>query len=271
MELIKLAIFSKDALEGKHILITGATGGIGFETAKVIASMGASVTVTGRKVDTLENLKQELLSITDEEKIFTKVADLSNESDRIELIKSCEDHLGFIYGLVNTAAIMGGTVVDQLEEEDVRSMIDVNYISTFSLTKLVYQKMREKKAGAIVNVSSLSGLRGTYANAAYSASKFALIGFTQSLALEAIQENIRVNAVCPGFVDTKMANEYIEINAKANNVSFEEQKSKSEKSIPSGRFTAPIEVANTIAFLLTDAANNIVGESVKISGGAVMR
>ncbi|WP_445491319.1 SDR family NAD(P)-dependent oxidoreductase [Niallia sp. 03133] len=266
-----MAIFSKEALAEKHILITGATGGIGQETAKVIASMGASVTVTGRKVHALEKLKQELLTITEEEKIFAKAADLSDESDRQELVKSSEKQLGFIYGLVNNAAIMGGTVVDQLEEQDVRSMMDINYVSTFALTKLVYKKMREQKAGAIVNVSSLSGLRGTYANAAYSASKFAIIGFTQSLALEAIQENIRVNAVCPGFVDTKMANEYIEINAKANNVAFEEQKKLSAKSIPSGRFTAPIEVANTIAFLLTDAANNIVGESVKISGGAVMR
>ncbi|MFT8321832.1 MAG: SDR family oxidoreductase [Bacillus sp. (in: firmicutes)] len=266
-----MGIFSNEALKGKHILITGATGGIGQETAKVIAAMGASVSITGRKVDVLENLRKELLNFTEEENIFAKAADLSDESDRMDLVQSCEEKLGFIYGLVNTAAIMGGTVVDQLEETDVRNMMDINYISTFNLTKLVYQKMRENHAGAIVNVSSLSGLRGTYANAAYSASKFALIGFTQSLALEAIQENIRVNAVCPGFVDTEMANEYIEINAKANNVSFEEQKVKSAKSIPSGRFTSPIEVANTIAFLLTDAANNIVGESVKISGGAVMR
>jgi 3-oxoacyl-[acyl-carrier protein] reductase len=121
-----------------------------------------------------------------------------------------------------------------------------------------------------VNVSSLSGLRGTYGNSAYSASKFAITGFTQSFAVEAIEHNIRVNSVCPGFVDTDMGINAIKRKAGRESKSFEEKMKEVESGIPSGRITTAREVANTIAFLLTDAAENIVGESVKISGGSVM-
>src|SRR5690606_7085642 len=129
----------------------------------------------------------------------------------------------------------------------------------------------ERKEGDIVNLASLSGLRGTYANAAYSASKFAVVGWTQSMALEAVDYGIRVNAVCPGYVDTEMARSSLRRKAERNQTSFAEELELAEKSIPSGRLSTALEVANTIAFLLTDAARNIVGESVKISGGSVMR
>src|SRR5690606_5310852 len=118
---------------------------------------------------------------------------------------------------------------------------------------------------------SLSGLRGGYGHTAYAASKFALIGFTHCLAVEAIKHNVRVNAVCPGFVDTEMGYDVIRRQAAANRVSFEEQLERTNAGIPSGRTTTPEEVANAIAFLLTDAAASIVGESLKISGGAVLR
>ncbi|MGG3640336.1 SDR family NAD(P)-dependent oxidoreductase [Bacillus gobiensis] len=265
-----MTIFSSSALEGKHVLITGATGGIGFETAKVTAAMGARLTVTGRNESKLSELATELSAMTDKQKIFVRAADITKEEDRAQLLEEAEAIHGNITGLVNSAAIAGGTTVDELKEEDLDRMMHLNLTSTIMLTKAVYKKMLEIKNGTIVNVSSLSGLRGTYGNAAYSSSKFALIGFTQSLSVEAIPSNIRVNAVCPGYVDTKMGRDVIERNAKQNGVSFEEQLAEIEKGIPSGRITTPVEVANTIAFLLTDAAPNIVGESIKISGGSVL-
>ncbi|GAA0328816.1 SDR family oxidoreductase [Oceanobacillus sp. FSL W7-1293] len=266
-----MAIFSKDALEGRHVLITGATGGIGRETAKIVAQMGAKVTITGRNADKLAELRQELEGLTDASKLFVQQADITEEAERMQLVRNARDALGFISDLVNAAGVAGNKTVDQLEEADIQAMLTVNYLSAFSLTKEIYQKMQEKQQGNIVNVASLSGLRGTYGNSAYASSKFAMIGWTQSMALEAIAYNIRVNAVCPGFVDTEMVQGLFEAKAENTNQSYEQVRKAAEDSLPSQKITAPDEVGNTIAYLLTDAARNIVGESVKISGGAVMR
>lgn len=266
-----MAIFSRDALEGNHILITGATGGIGHAAAKVLAGMGAWVTVTGRDEGKLEALKKELLQITDEEHIFAQTADLTDADDRERLVSAAESALGFISGLVNSAGVSIGDTVENLTEEDLEQLMNINYKATFLLTQLVYRNMREKKRGAIVNLASLSGLRGTHGGTAYAASKFAVIGWTQSMALEAIEYGIRVNAVCPGNVDTAMARTSILRKADRLNIPFEQAMEEAKNSIPSGRLSTAEEVANTVAFLLTDAAGNIVGESIKISGGSVMR
>lgn len=265
-----MAIFSKDALEGRHVLITGATGGIGRETAKIVAQMGAKVTITGRNTDKLAELRQELAGLTDTSKLFVQQADITEEAERTQLASNAREALGFISDLVNAAGVAGNKTVDQLEEADIQAMLTVNYLSAFSLTKEIYEEMQEKQQGNIVNVASLSGLRGTYGNSAYASSKFAMIGWTQSMALEAIAYNIRVNAVCPGFVDTEMVQGLFEAKAKNTNQSYEQVRKAAEDSLPSQRITASDEVGNTIAYLLTDAARNIVGESVKISGGAVM-
>ncbi|QDY45937.1 SDR family oxidoreductase [Planococcus glaciei] len=266
-----MAIFSNDSLKQKHVLITGATGGIGYETAKVLAGMGARLTVTGRNEEKLLELKRELTPLSGEENIFVKTADLTDQASREELVESSAKALGFINGLVNSAGIGGGGVVEELDEETVERVMDVNFKSTLFLTQLVYRRMLEQKEGDIVNLSSLSGLRGTHGNTAYAASKFAVIGWTQSMALEAIEHNIRVNAVCPGYVETEMAWNSIRKKAEKNGISFEEGMKEAAAAIPSGRISTTEEVANTIAFLLTDAARNIVGESLKISGGNFMR
>ncbi|MFD1067893.1 SDR family NAD(P)-dependent oxidoreductase [Oceanobacillus locisalsi] len=266
-----MAIFSKDALKGRHIVITGATGGIGKETAKIVAQMGAKVTITGRNTDKLAHLEQELQVLTDASNLFVQKSDITDKEEREQLVSNAREALGFISDLVNAAGIAGKKTVDQLEESDIESMLHVNYLAAFSLSKEIYKEMQEKKQGNIVNVASLSGLRGTHGNSAYASSKFAMIGWTQSMALEAIAYNVRVNAVCPGFVDTEMVQKLFQANAEKTNQSYEQVKQTAEESLPSERITTPEEVGNTIAFLLTDAAQNIVGESVKISGGAVMR
>ncbi|HET7580374.1 MAG TPA: SDR family oxidoreductase [Bacillales bacterium] len=265
-----MTIFAKDSLKGKHALVTGATGGIGYETAKVLAAMGASVTVTGRKKEKLEQLAEEIHTQSPEADVFTYAADLAKAEDRKKLVETAENNCGLISMLVNSAGISGGTAVDQLKQGEMERIMHLNYTATVLLTQLVYKKMMQKKEGAIVNVSSLSGLRGTHGNTAYAASKFALIGFTHSMAVEAIEYGVRVNAVCPGYVDTDMGKAAIQRRADRAGRSLDEQMEVVNQGLPSGRITTPQEVANTIAFLLTDAAGNIVGESVKISGGSVL-
>ncbi len=266
-----MSVFAIDALKDRHVLITGATGGIGYETAKVLISMGAKVTVTGRNQDKLCQLEKDLLQLASKNKICVVLADITKEKDRTNLLQTAEEMQGYISDLVNAAGVSGGAPVEQLETDVIEQLMDINYFSTFRLTKEIYQKMIPEKRGNIVNVASLSGLRGTYGNSAYASTKFAMIGWTQSMALEAIEYNIRVNAVCPGFVDTDMAHHILKKKAERNDISYQQALENATNNIPSGRLTTALEVANTIAFLLTDAAQNIVGESVKISGGSVLR
>ncbi|CAM3715139.1 SDR family NAD(P)-dependent oxidoreductase [Alkalicoccus chagannorensis] len=266
-----MTLFDKKAFERQHILVTGATGGIGAAVANMLSSHGADVTVTGRDEEKLSKLKQQAHYHGDPARIHAVTANLTEERDRHLLIQSAEDAFGPITGLVNSAGTAKGDVVEELKEEDMHDTMEINYTSLVLLTQLVYKQMKEKGKGSIVNISSLSGLRGTYGNAAYSASKFAVIGFTQSFALEAIEHGIRVNAVCPGFVDTEMARGILQKKADRRGISYEEQRKEAEEGLPSGRMTTPEETAEAILFLLSDAASNIVGESMKISGGSVMR
>lgn len=266
-----MTIFTEDTLKCQHILITGATGGIGYETAKEVVRAGGDITITGRKKEKLAQLKEECATIKENVKVYMSVADLNDQQDRTRLIREAEDELGPIDGLVNSAGVAGGGLLEELEEKTLRDVMELNYFSTVLFTQDVFTSMKQSGRGAIVNLSSLSGLRGTHGNTAYSASKFAITGFTQSFAIEAIGHDVRVNAVCPGYVDTEMGRSAIKHKAEREGLSYEEQRSIAEEGIPSGRLTKPEEVARSIVYLLSDASENIVGESLKISGGSVMR
>ncbi|SER73629.1 SDR family NAD(P)-dependent oxidoreductase [Salisediminibacterium halotolerans] len=262
-----MGVFNAQAFQGKHYVVTGATRGIGRETAMFLTSHGAVVTATGRNAEALADLKQH----AEKGRLHTVAGDLTKREDREWIADQAVQAGGAIDGLVNCAGITGGDTVENLQEDQLTSVMTVNYTAVVLFTQNIYAYMKPNRTGSIVNVSSLSGLRGTYGNTAYSASKFALIGFTQSFALEAAEYGIRVNAVCPGFVDTDMAESILQKKAAREHISYEEMRKKTEEGLPSKRITAPIEVAETIAFLLSDAGKNIVGESLKISGGAVMR
>ncbi|MBM7579565.1 SDR family NAD(P)-dependent oxidoreductase [Jeotgalibacillus terrae] len=264
-------IFAQDGLEHQHILVTGATGGIGWHTVKELLKTGASVTAAGRNKDKLDELKSACEQEGIADKLLTVAADLNESGDRGKLHDQATEHAGPVTGLVNSAGISGGGPVEELSEEDMKKVMELNYFSTVALTQLIYPDMKKANSGAVVNVSSLSGLRATHGNTAYAASKFAVIAFTQAFAHEAAAHGVRVNAVCPGFVDTEMGRNAIQKKADRADRSFEEQMKIVEEGLPSGRITQPEEVARTIIFLLSDAAENIIGESVKISGGAVMR
>ncbi len=172
---------------------------------------------------------------------------------------------------MNAAGVSGSfgrDTLDKITEGELHRMMQLNWTATVLLTQRVYKDMEQ--GGAIVNISSLSGLRGGKGNTPYASSKFALQAFTQSFALEAIERGIRVNAVCPGYVDTAMGNGAILSVGKAVGNDYTEQRRLIEQQMPSGRITNPEEVANTATFLLTGAAKNIIGESIKITGGAYM-
>ncbi|SDN38583.1 SDR family NAD(P)-dependent oxidoreductase [Alkalicoccus daliensis] len=266
-----MSFYSNSAFTNEHILITGATGGIGYVTSLALLKAGACVTVTGRNDEKLSRIKQEAHYHADASRMHVVSGDITVPNDRHRIVKEANDSFGPITGLVNSAGISGGDVVENIQEEEINEIMELNFTAQVMLSQLVFKQMKELQRGNIVNVSSLSGLRGTYGNTAYAGSKFALIGFTQSFALEAIDYGVRVNAVCPGFVDTSMAQHILEKKAAKAGISYEEQRNRTEEALPSKKITTPEEVADTILFLLTGASKNIIGESIKISGGSVMR
>jgi len=267
-----MAIYSADALDGETALVTGATGGIGSTTAEVIAGMGADVVLTGRDEDVLSTVRREVADAATGGDVHTHATDITDATDRQALLAAAEERCGPVSLLVNSAGVNGDRrPFEAMTEEQFEAVMDINVTATTLLTRAVYDGMKSRGEGAIVNVSSLSGLRGTYRSIAYCASKFALTGITQSLSLEAIEHGVRVNAVCPGWVDTPMAHDGIRSKAEAESRTYEEQLEHERSGLPSGRITTPEEVANAIAFLLTDAAPNVVGECVKLSGGSVLR
>jgi 3-oxoacyl-[acyl-carrier protein] reductase len=266
-----MTLFSKTSFQNTHILITGATGGIGYVTALALLKLGANVTATGRNEEKLSQLKQTVHYQSEGSRIHVVPGDIASGDDRNRIVGEACEAFGDIDGLVNAAGITGGDLVEKIKEEDLIDIMETNFTAQVMLSQTVYNIMQKNRKGKIVNVSSLSGLRGTYGNTAYAGSKFALIGFTQSFALEAVEYGVRVNAVCPGFVDTEMARGIIDHKAVREGISYEEKREKIEKELPSGRITSPEEVADTIIFLLSNSAANIIGESVKISGGSVMR
>ncbi|MBN8237303.1 SDR family oxidoreductase [Halobacillus kuroshimensis] len=266
-----MTIFSKEALKGEHIIVTGATGGIGYEAAKEIVRAGGHVTITGRNEEKLSSLREDCASINGAAQIYVSVADLNKTEDRKKIVHDAAQAIGPVTGVVNSAGIIGGGPLEDLTEEEMRKVMELNYFSTVLFTQEAFQMMKANGKGSIVNLSSLSGLRGTHSNTAYSASKFAITGFTQSFAFEAIEHGIRVNAVCPGYVDTAMGQEAIRSKGEREGRSYEEQRVLAEEGIPSGRLSSPEEVARSIVYLLSSASENIVGESLKVSGGTVMR
>lgn len=262
-----MTLYNREAFQNKHYVVTGSTRGIGRETVRFLLKCGADVTAAGRDQKRLSDLQNEDKS----GHLHTVSGDITKREDREWIADQAVQAGGKIDGLVNCAGITGGGLVETLQEDELTSVMTINYTATVLFTQCIYTYMKPNQSGSIVNVASLSGLRGTYGNTAYSASKFALIGFTQSFAHEAAEYGIRVNAVCPGFVDTEMAKSILHKKAAREGITYEEMRKKTEEGLPSKRMTAPAEVAESIAFLLSDASKNIIGESLKISGGAVMR
>ncbi|MDR6227327.1 SDR family NAD(P)-dependent oxidoreductase [Desmospora profundinema] len=262
-------IFSKHALQGKRVIVTGATGGIGRAIARVLREMGADLLLTGRRKDALEEVAAELAE-EGKGQLAVYRADLVDALDRERLVTEARTRFGGTDILINNAGTFASALMEEVTEEELDRVMRVNVYSVMFLTQLVYREMKERRAGKIIQLSSLSGIRGWEGGTIYAASKFALNGFTQSLAVEAARHGIQVNAVAPGFVDTDMGIQAIGTKAKRSGRSLEEGWEAVEKSLPSGRLSTPEEVAACVAFLSTGAADNIIGSNLRISGGGLL-
>ena len=239
----------------KVIYITGASAGIGYATAELCLKKGATVIITGRNKENLENAKNELLKISSE--VISHNVDVSHESEVISSLQEVYKAYGRIDGLVNNApSIHTGKIVD-LDLSAWKTNFKANLDAVFLTTKTVLPWMLKAQKGAIVNVASVVGLKGVAYMSAYGAAKAGLINFSRASAVEAAP-NVRVNCVIPGAVHTP---------ATERAIPTKEMMDETIKTIPMKRIAQPIELAHPIVFLLGSEASFITGSSLVVDGG----
>ncbi len=239
--------------KNKKILVTGASGGIGSEIVKKFVSLGGEVLGTGTKAEKLDLIKKQYQSIK------VKKFDISEHSRIEEFIDDVVLELGGLDVLINNA----GTNVDNLslrmKEEEWKKVIDINLTSTFLLAKHAIKKMLKNKFGRVVNITSVVGHTGNLGQSNYAAAKSGIIGMSKSLALEYAKKNITINCVSPGFIVSDMT----------MNIA-EKVRLYLTSRIPMGKLGTGEDVSNSVAFLSSDQASYITGETLHVNGGMYM-
>lgn len=244
-------IFNPFSLEGKTILVTGASSGIGRATAIVCSKMGARMLITGRNENRLTDTFQNLDGVGHE----SIIADLSTAEGRSKLIESIEK----IDGVVHCAGISGHKVFQFLKEDEVSEMFEINFNTPLLLSRDLIKKKKVNKGGSIVFITSTSGIISSYMGGTlYSSTKGALNGLIKGMALELATKNVRVNSVMPGMVSTPIMN-----GGQLTDEQFEEDK----KRYPLKRYGHPEEVAYAVVYLLSDASAWTTGTNLLMDGG----
>ena len=241
-------------LDGKVALITGATRGIGKGIAEVFAKEGAHVAFTyAGSVDKAKALEEELGKITT---VKSYQSDASDYDAAQKLAADVIEDFGKIDILINNAGITRDNLMLRMSKDDWDTIIKVNLDSVFNLTKAVIKPMMKARAGSIINMTSVVGVKGNAGQANYAASKAGVIGFTKSVALELGSRNIRCNAIAPGFIETEMTA-----------VLDEKTVQGWRDSIPLKRGGQPEDVANACVFLASDLSSYITGQVLNVDGG----
>ena len=240
-------------LKDKKVLITGATGGIGNCLVKKFNELDANIIATGTNESKLTKLKGMF------SKIQTEQFKLDNH-DKIEnFINEIDTKLGGLDVLINNAGINLDDLSIRLSEEKWKKVLDINLTSTFLMCKYAIKKMLKRKYGKIINITSIVGHTGNLGQANYSASKAGIIAFSKSLAIEYAKKKINVNCVSPGFIKTDMTEK---INEDFKKILI--------SKIPSGDLGTGEDVSNCVAFLASDKAKYINGETIHVNGGMYM-
>ncbi|MBF8457964.1 3-oxoacyl-[acyl-carrier-protein] reductase [Kaistella sp. G5-32] len=241
-------------LEGKVALITGATRGIGKGIAEVFAKEGAQVAFTyAGSVDKAKTLEEELGKIT---KVKSYQSDASDYDAAQQLAADVIADFGKIDILINNAGITRDNLMLRMSKDDWDTIIKVNLDSVFNLTKAVIKPMMKARAGSIINMTSVVGVKGNAGQANYAASKAGVIGFSKSIALELGSRNIRCNAIAPGFIETEMT------------LALDEKTVQGwREGIPLKRGGQPEDVANACVFLASDMSTYITGQVLNVDGG----
>ena len=255
-------------LRNKVVVVTGGGGGIGAAICTAFAAEGALVAVTDIRLEAAKNVTAEI-----SQKQAGATAWSFDVSDREAVEKAADEiekNLGPIAIWVNNAGIAKTVPFLECDDEIWDSTLRINLKGTFIGCQAAIRRMLPQKKGAIINISSQSGKVGNSHYAAYCASKFGIIGLTQSLALEFAGSGVRVNALCPGIVFTPLWDEMLPDYAAKRNMKPEEIRPYLESKIPLGRLCTPEDVAQAAVFLASDKSSYMTGQALNLSGGTLM-
>ena len=239
--------------KNKNVLITGASGGIGGELVKKFVSLEANVLGSGTKAEKLDRIKKKYPNIK------VKRFDISEHSRIEDFIDNVSLELGGLDILINNAGTNADNLSLRMKEEEWKKVVDVNLTSTFLLSKYAIKKMLKNKFGRIVNITSVVGHTGNLGQSNYAASKAGIIGMSKSLAIEYAKKNITVNCVSPGFIVSDMT----------MNIA-EKVKLYLTSRIPMGKLGTGEDVSNCVAFLSSEQASYVTGETIHVNGGMYM-
>ncbi len=242
-------------LNGKTVLITGASRGIGSGIARVFAQNGANVAFTYSSSEAPALALQEELS-----KLGVKVKAYKSDASSFEACEKLASEVMFDFdsldALINNAGITKDNLLMRMSEEDFDKVIEVNLKSVFNMTKAFQRVFLKQRNGSIINISSIVGVKGNAGQANYAASKAGMIGFTKSIALELGSRNIRANVIAPGFIETEMTD-------KLDGAVVEQWRA----GIPLKRGGTPEDVANACLFFASDLSSYITGQVLLVDGG----
>ncbi|MDR0467970.1 MAG: 3-oxoacyl-ACP reductase FabG [Campylobacteraceae bacterium] len=243
---------------GKNVLVTGASRGIGKDIAITLAKLGLKVWINYRSNPSVADELKELIE-KDGGKAAVIGFDIVNENDFIDGIKTIIESDGELSYLVNNAGITNDKLALRMKTEDFTSVIDVNLTAAFVGCREALKVMSKQRFGSVVNIASIVAESGNAGQVNYSASKGGLIAMTKSFAQEAASRNVRYNAITPGFIETDMTDK---LNSEIKDAYI--------NKIPLKKFGSGKDVANAVAFLLSDEAAYITGEVLKVNGGLYM-
>jgi NAD(P)-dependent dehydrogenase (short-subunit alcohol dehydrogenase family) len=258
----------KGQLDGQVAIVTGAGQGIGRAIAIELASRGATVAVADRDAQTADRTARELGAAGRRVRAIT--ADMTRRPDRAALAGRTMDAFGRIDILINNAGIHRTALPLDVTEEHWDALMEVNARATFFCTQAVLPHMIAARRGNVVNVASMAGKVTAKTSVPYAASKAAVIALTRGLALAYAADGIRVNCVCPGYVDTEMSARTHVAVPRLLNVAPDAYLRQVTDRIPLGRPARPDEVANVVAFLVSSDSTYMTGQALNVTGGLLM-
>lgn len=241
-------------LKGKKALVTGATGGLGAEIARMLHARGAHVAISGTRTEKLQELANEL-----KDRVSVIPCDLSSAESTQRLIPEAEAALDGLDILVNNAGLTQDGLLLRMSDEQWAKVLEVNLTSLFRLSRDAIKGMMKQRGGRIINITSIVGVTGNPGQTNYAASKAGIIGFSKSLAAEVATRGITVNCIAPGFIESPMTN-----------VLNDKQREQILANIPQGNIGAPQDIAAGVVFLASDEAKYVTGQTLHINGGMTM-
>ena len=255
-------------LKHKIALVTGGGTGIGKAIAVKLAKNGAKVAIASRNREQLQKVAAELAQI--DLNVLPVQMNVRNRAEVESTVANIVGQWGAIHILVNNAGISGLTLMNDADDSKWYDIVDTNLNGMYLLTKAVLRNMPDHAGGRVINISSVLGKFGVPGYSAYCTSKHGMIGFTRALALEVVSRGITVNTICPGWVDTEMANLGINDSAKLQGITPEQFKAQAVAAVPIRRFLEAEEIAELVSYVASDAARGITGQAMNICGGQTM-